>query len=88
MDFFEKDTTVAIDPENCSCTECLTGLYVPLNRASAAQLIRVIEDDMTNNTGYDNVKDLLGGIERNNPHAYEEVVDFVKQAYSAEYRQL
>ena len=88
MDFFAKDTTIAIDPENCVCTECLDGLYVPFQEATAAQFIRMINEDMKNNTGYDNVKDLLAGIEKNNPQAYEEVTEFVQNAYPKEYAQL
>lgn len=88
MDFFAKDTAIAIDPENCACTECLDGLYVPFNKATAAQFIRMINGDMKNNTGYDNVKDLLDAIEENKPQTHEEVTEFVQQAYPEEYAQL
>lgn len=32
----------AIDPPFCSCTECLTGEYVPVNRANGRQIFEML----------------------------------------------
>jgi hypothetical protein len=44
---------VAIDPRGCSCTECLTGEYVPLDRATDAQIMAVLLGYVRNNTELD-----------------------------------
>jgi hypothetical protein len=40
----------AIDPRGCGCTECLTGLYVPLENATKDQLAYAILGLMRNHT--------------------------------------
>jgi DNA-binding PadR family transcriptional regulator len=41
---------VAIDPYGCACTECLTGEYVPLERATDAQLAAMLRGKIHDNT--------------------------------------
>ena len=41
---------VQIDPAGCGCTECLTGEYVPLDRATAGQVFRLIKGKLLNAT--------------------------------------
>lgn len=41
----------AIDPRGCGCTECLTGEYVPLDRADDIDLLGLLLGHFTNNTG-------------------------------------
>lgn len=43
---------IALDPPGCGCTECLTGEYVPLDRATDEQFRLMITGKITNNTGY------------------------------------
>jgi hypothetical protein len=40
----------AIDPEGCGCTECLTGEYYPLNRATPAMIRDMLAGYIANNT--------------------------------------
>jgi hypothetical protein len=40
-----------IDPYGCGCTECLTGEYVPLNRATAEQVFALLAGDISDATG-------------------------------------
>jgi hypothetical protein len=42
---------VAIDPPGCGCTECLTGEYVPLERATHAQILKLFAGRLRDNTG-------------------------------------
>jgi hypothetical protein len=42
---------IAIDPWNCGCTECLTGEYVPLRRATGEQVAALLRGEIGNNTG-------------------------------------
>ena len=46
-----EELVIAIDPEGCGCTECLTGKHVPLERASTQQLALMKLDRIRNNTG-------------------------------------
>ena len=41
---------IAIDPYGCACTECLTGEYVPLERATDAQLAAMLRGQIRDNT--------------------------------------
>jgi DNA-binding PadR family transcriptional regulator len=41
---------IAIDPYGCGCTECLTGEYVPLERATDAQLAAMLRGEIRDNT--------------------------------------
>jgi len=43
---------VAIDPPGCGCTECMTGEYVPLERASAAQILDLFRGRLRDNTDH------------------------------------
>lgn len=40
----------AIDPRGCGCTECLTGEYVPEERALPEHWLRVLQGTICNNT--------------------------------------
>ncbi|HSS38661.1 MAG TPA: hypothetical protein VLT58_07820, partial [Polyangia bacterium] len=41
---------IAIDPYGCNCTECITGEYVPLERADDAQLAAMLRGEIGDNT--------------------------------------
>lgn len=41
---------LAIDPPGCGCTECLTGEYVPLDRASHQDIRRAQLGEIADNT--------------------------------------
>lgn len=43
---------LAIDPPGCGCTECLTGLYAPLDMATDEQLEQMRRGKINNNTGH------------------------------------
>lgn len=43
---------IALDPYDCGCTECITGLYVPLVNATIKQLKKAIKGKISNNTGF------------------------------------
>lgn len=45
----EPVKVLAIDPAGCGCTECCTGEYVPLERATDEQLIDLLTGDIENN---------------------------------------
>jgi hypothetical protein len=42
---------IAIDPPDCACTECITGVYVPLVSATARQVTDMLAGRIGNNTG-------------------------------------
>ncbi len=42
---------IAIDPEGCGCTECLTGLYVPLEMATGRQIRKLLKGRLHDHTG-------------------------------------
>lgn len=42
---------VQVDPVGCGCTECLTGLYVPLNYATKAQVMLMLQGVLSDATG-------------------------------------
>ena len=45
----------AIDPLGCGCTECITGEYVPLDRATPEQVLDMLTGGIRNNlTGWEN----------------------------------
>jgi hypothetical protein len=46
-------TIDAIDPPGCGCTECITGLYRPIDQASDEELIAMILGEIPNHSGYD-----------------------------------
>jgi len=47
------DKTIdAIDPPGCGCTECITGLYRPIDQASDKELIAMILGEIPNHSGY------------------------------------
>lgn len=50
MSGFER-TPIAIDPKGCGCTECCTGEYIPLDRATPEQIMLMINGKIRNNTG-------------------------------------
>lgn len=51
------DKTIdAIDPPGCGCTECITGIYRPIDQANDDELIAMILDEIPNHSGY-NVAD-------------------------------
>ncbi|WP_067830322.1 hypothetical protein [Actinomadura kijaniata] len=39
----------AIDPVGCGCTECLTGEYRPLDRATADEIVALLTGKLANN---------------------------------------
>lgn len=41
---------VQIDPTGCGCTECLTGLYVPLDRATDEQIVLLVNGTLSDAT--------------------------------------
>ncbi|MGW3308243.1 hypothetical protein ACWDG9_16840 [Streptomyces sp. NPDC001073] len=41
-------TLIAIDPPGCGCTECMTGEYVPLNRATPDQVAALLNGTLRN----------------------------------------
>jgi hypothetical protein len=41
---------IQIDPPGCGCTECLTGLYVPLDRATDEQVMGMLCGGISNAT--------------------------------------
>lgn len=41
-DWNKANWPIQIDPIDCGCTECLTGEYVPLNKATEAMIDRMI----------------------------------------------
>lgn len=47
----EHPMPIAIDPAGCGCTECLTGLYVPVDEATDGQLMLMYQGKIANNTG-------------------------------------
>ena len=46
-------TITAIDPPGCGCTECITGVYQPLDQATDTELVAMILGEIENHTGYD-----------------------------------
>lgn len=41
---------IAIDPPECACTECITGEYVPLDRATPEQIADMLAGRIADNT--------------------------------------
>lgn len=41
---------VAVDPIGCGCTECITGLYIPLDQIDDEMLVGLLNGEMANNT--------------------------------------
>ena len=41
---------VQVDPFGCGCTECLTGLYVPLDRATDEHIVLLINGTLSDAT--------------------------------------
>jgi hypothetical protein len=54
----EPRRPTAIDPTGCGCAECLTGEYVPLDRATWAEVVSMCFGEITNHTG-ENKADIL-----------------------------
>lgn len=48
---------LAVDPPGCGCTECLTGVYVPLDQATPGQVAAAARGVLGNNTGFDCLTD-------------------------------
>lgn len=44
---------IAIDPPGCGCTECLTGEYVPLDRATPRQVGMLLQGLLRSHLGSD-----------------------------------
>lgn len=44
---------VAIDPYGCGCTECIIGEYIPLQEATDAQVLDMLDGRLSNHTGYE-----------------------------------
>ncbi|MGW0333540.1 hypothetical protein ACWD0J_16985 [Streptomyces sp. NPDC003011] len=42
-------TVIAVDPPGCGCTECMTGEYVPLHRATPDQVASLLNGKLHNN---------------------------------------
>lgn len=47
----ERAKVIQVDPIGCGCTECITGLYVPLDAASDEQLFDLTMGKLSNATG-------------------------------------
>jgi hypothetical protein len=41
---------IAIDPPGCGCTGCIVGDYVPLERAGARDVLRMLQGHLRNHT--------------------------------------
>lgn len=41
---------IQVDPYDCGCTECLTGLYIPLNRAAETHVAAMLHGEMQDAT--------------------------------------
>ncbi|MEU3904214.1 hypothetical protein AB0F20_10380 [Streptomyces goshikiensis] len=41
----------AVDPAGCACTECITGQYVPLDRATEPHIAALLAGRLANHTG-------------------------------------
>lgn len=50
MSLMTKNGPAAIDPPGCGCTECLTGEYIPLDRASDQQILDLFAGRLRDNT--------------------------------------
>lgn len=46
----QETRVLQIDPIGCGCTECLTGLYVPLDAATDNQLLDMVMGKLGNAT--------------------------------------
>lgn len=44
---------IQVDPYGCGCTECLTGEYVPLDRATPEQMAAMLHGKLSNATSED-----------------------------------
>jgi hypothetical protein len=44
------ENAIQIDPVGCGCTECLTGEYVPVDRATTDQVFAMIRGELSNAT--------------------------------------
>jgi len=44
------ERVIAIDPSGCGCTECMVGEYVPLDQATAEQVVDMLAGSVRNNT--------------------------------------
>ncbi|PCG81231.1 hypothetical protein CIB93_36455 [Streptomyces sp. WZ.A104] len=44
-------TLIAVDPPGCGCTECITGQYVPLDRARPQDIAALLNGRLRNHTG-------------------------------------
>ncbi|MFE7135931.1 hypothetical protein ACFVIM_34275 [Streptomyces sp. NPDC057638] len=44
-------TPTAVDPPGCGCTGCITGQYVPLDRATAQDVAALLRGQLPNHTG-------------------------------------
>ncbi len=51
MSLIDRNGPIAIDPPGCGCTECLTGEYVPLERATRQQILDLFAGHLRDNTG-------------------------------------
>jgi hypothetical protein len=45
---------IQIDPPGCDCTECITGEYIPMDRATDQQLWEMLMGKLNNATGFAN----------------------------------
>lgn len=44
---------LAVDPPHCGCTECITGVYVPLDEALPKEIARMVRGRIADNTSCD-----------------------------------
>lgn len=44
-------TPIAVDPPGCACTECITGQYRPLDRATPQDIAALLRGQLRNHTG-------------------------------------
>lgn len=48
----DQPTLTAIDPLGCGCTECMTGEYVPLDKATDDHIRALFRGELRDNTDY------------------------------------
>lgn len=75
---------VQIDPVGCGCTECLTGEYVPLDRAATDQVFAMIRGELSNATSelFTVTTTVEATIRGNNPLHTDSVHTVIHATYS------
>ena len=55
----------AVDPIGCGCNECITGEYVPFDKAKSDVLAALLHGDIKNNTGLTTYREFIDALEYN-----------------------